>query len=176
MTHAPGTPIRVEMTKWGDRPHWAFEGVFLGTDPHGDWLGFPVGTRYTRPGMDFFSTFAAVTLVPADGPLGTAHLAAFNDENAGAAVYVDVATPATWDGTVLRSVDLDLDVVRRHDGSVYLDDEDEFAEHRVTYGYPDDVVAIAEKSAADVLAAVRTGATPYDGHGHAWLARVPTPR
>ena len=28
----PGTPIRCEMTKWGDLPHWQFAGVRLGTD------------------------------------------------------------------------------------------------------------------------------------------------
>ncbi len=165
------------MTKWGDRPHWRFEGVFLGSDAFGDWLGFPVGTRYTRPGMDFEARFAGVTLVPADGPLGTAHLATFNDANAGAAVYVDIATPAAWDGATLRSVDLDLDVVQRHDGTVYLDDEDEFAEHRVTFGYPADVVAMAEKSAVDLLTAVQAGTPPYDDATSApWLGRVTLPR
>lgn len=33
-------------------------------------------------------------------------------------------------------VDLDLDVVRRFDGSAEILDEDEFAEHQVRYGYP----------------------------------------
>ena len=32
-------------------------------------------------------------------------------------------------------VDLDLDVIRMRDGGI-LDDEDEFAEHQVRYGYP----------------------------------------
>ena len=33
------------MSKWGDRPHWEFDALFLGSDRHGDWLGIPVGTR-----------------------------------------------------------------------------------------------------------------------------------
>ena len=37
-THDPGTPIRCEMTKWGDRPHWELDGTFLGSDEHGDWV------------------------------------------------------------------------------------------------------------------------------------------
>ena len=38
-------------------------------------------------------------------------------------------------------VDLDLDVVLTRDGDLLLDDEDEFDQHRVTLGYPDDLVA-----------------------------------
>jgi len=165
----PDQPIRVVMTKWGDRPHWEYDAVYLGADEHGDWIGCPTGTYYARPGMDFDATFAGVVLVPADG---AAHLAAFNDEHASAAIYVDMCTPPVWDGVVLRAVDLDLDVVKRHHGEVFLDDEDEFAEHQLSYGYPAEVVAMAERSAAEVLAAVRDGAAPYDGTADAWLARL----
>ncbi|UMG93532.1 DUF402 domain-containing protein [Nocardioides sp. TF02-7] len=154
------------MTKWGDRPHWAYDARYLGSDDHGDWVGCPAGTRYRRPGRDFVAGFAGVVLVPAGH---AAHLAAFNDEHAEAAVYVDMTTPAAWDDGTLRSVDLDLDVVRLQDGTVYLDDEDEFAEHRVAFGYPPEVVAMAEESAAQVLAAVRAGRPPYDGTAGRWL-------
>ena len=48
--------------------------------------------------------------------------------------------PARWAGDdEVHLVDLDLDVVRRRmTGDVELRDEDEFAEHRVRFGYPDD--------------------------------------
>ena len=161
------------MTKWGGRPHWEYDAVYLGSDQHGDWLGCPRGTHYRRPGLDFVAQFAGVMLVPAGG---AAYLAAFNDEHAQAAVYVDMTTPPAWDGAVLRSVDLDLDVVRRQDGTVYLDDEDEFAEHQVAYGYPAEVVAMAEQSAASVLAAVQQGAAPYDGTADAWMDALLTAR
>lgn len=157
------------MTKWGDRPHWEYDGIYLGSDEHGEWLGLPVGTHYRRPGLDFVADFNGVTLVPAGG---AAHLAAFNDERAKSAVYVDMTTPAAWDGAVLRSIDLDLDVVKLQDGTVYLDDEDEFAEHRVAFGYPDDVVAMTEASAKAVLAAVTSGAAPYDGSAQRWIDRL----
>ena len=157
------------MSKWGDRAHWEYDAVYLGSDEHGDWLGCPAETFYARPGLAFVATFSGVVLRPAGG---AAHLAAFNDEHAQAAVYVDMTTPPVWDGTVLRAVDLDLDVVRRHDGTVYLDDEDEFAEHQVAYGYPADVVAMAERSAAEVLAAVRAETAPYDGSHLPWAERL----
>jgi hypothetical protein len=165
----PGLPIRVVMSKWGGRPHWEYDALHLGSDDHGEWLGCPAGTFYRRPGMEFVSTFAGVVVVPAGG---APHLAAFNDEHAKAATYVDMTTPPVWDGPVLRAVDLDLDVVKLQDGTIYLDDEDEFAEHRVTFGYPLDVVAMAERSAAKVLADVRAGAAPYDGTADRWLARL----
>ncbi|KAA1425900.1 DUF402 domain-containing protein [Nocardioides antri] len=167
----PGQPIRVVMTKWGDRPHWEYDAVYLGSDEHGEWLGCPTGTHYRRPGMEFVAAFSGVVLVPARG---AAYLAAFNDEHAQARTYVDMTTPAVWDGAVLRAVDLDLDVVERQDGTVYVDDEDEFAEHRVVFGYPPDVVAMAEQSAASVFAAVRQGAAPYDGTADAWRAKLAT--
>ena len=158
------------MTKWGGRPHWEYDGVFLGTDQHGAWLGCPRGTFYSRPGMEFVGDFAGVVLVPADG---AAHLATFNDRVAKAAIYVDMATPPVWDGTTLRAVDLDLDVIKLQDGTVYVDDEDEFAEHQVAFGYPPEVVAMAERSAAEVLAAVQQGAAPYDGPtAEAWLRQL----
>jgi hypothetical protein len=162
----PGEPIRVEITKWGDRPHWTYAGTWLGSDEHGEWLGFPAGTHYQRPGMEFVAPFAGVVLVPAGQE---AFLAAFNDERAVSKTYVDMATPATWDGSVLRSVDLDLDVVMLQDGTVYLDDEDEFAEHQVAYGYPPEIVAMAESSAGRVLAAVRGKEPPFDDTAQRWL-------
>ncbi len=157
------------MTKWGDRPHWEYDATYLGSDEHGDWIGCPTGTFYSRPGMEFVATFAGVVLVPVGG---AAHLAAFNDGHAVAATYVDMTTPPVWDGAILRAVDLDLDVVKLQDGTIYVDDEDEFAEHQVAYGYPPEVVAMAERAAAEVLAAVRAGEPPYDGTADTWLERL----
>ena len=181
-THDPGTPIRCEMTKWGDRPHWEFDGIHLGSDEHGEWLGFPEGTHNERPGLVMLSEVPCVTLVPADGW----RLATFHAPGIWCDLYVDITTPAEWDGDVLRAVDLDLDVIRMSSeprtfhgsapqnlaagpGEAFVDDEDEFAEHQVAYGYPDDVVATARASCEEVLAAVRAGLPPYDGTHRRWL-------
>jgi predicted RNA-binding protein associated with RNAse of E/G family len=178
----PGTPIRCEMTKWGDRPHWQFPGIHLGADEHGDWLGFPQGTLNTRPGLELVSQAACVTLVPTDGW----YAATFHAPGIWCDLYVDIATPGRWDGTVLRAVDLDLDVIRMSDplpasvyaeaekagrvaGEVFVDDEDEFAEHQVAYGYPTDVIDRAQASCDAVLADVRAGRAPYDGTHRRWL-------
>ncbi|QZY30747.1 DUF402 domain-containing protein [Nocardioides coralli] len=89
------------------------------------------------------------------------------------AVYVDITTPAVWDGPVLRAVDLDLDVVRGTSGRVWVDDEDEFADHRVRWGYPAAVAEAAVRTCGTVEAAVRRHEPPFDGETHLpWLDRV----
>ena len=87
-------------------------------------------------------------------------------------IYIDVTTPAAWHGTFLRAVDLDLDVVRGFNGTVIIDDEDEFLEHQVAYGYPADVIAAARASADELKVAVSAGAAPYDGTHLAWLKEL----
>ena len=181
----PGTPIRVEMSKWGDRPHWEFDGVHLGADEHGEWLGFPAGTLNTRPGLEMVSEVACVTLVPAGGW----YAATFHAPGIWCDLYVDIATPGEWDGHVLRAVDLDLDVIRMSatpptstrsapqnlsagPGETFVDDEDEFAEHQVAFGYPADVVERAQASCDAVLADVRAGRAPYDGTHQRWLQEL----
>src|SRR3954453_5228395 len=113
-----------------------------------------------------------VTLAPYD----EWYLATFygDDPQRPCDVYVDIATPAVWyDGeSRLRAVDLDLDVIRGVTGRVWVDDEDEFAEHRVSLGYPADLVRGAMASCELVLAAVASGSAPFDGAAHAWLDRV----
>jgi hypothetical protein len=178
----PGTPIRCEMTKWGDRPHWEFTGIHLGADEHGEWLGFPQGTHNQRPGHQFHSAVDAVTLVQPD----RWHLPTFQAPGIWCDLYIDVTTPAAWDGRVLKAIDLDLDVIRLPDplppvesapwdeppagpGEVFVDDEDEFAEHQVAFGYPAEVVASAQSSCDQLVAAVRAGLPPYDGTHRRWL-------
>jgi hypothetical protein len=53
-----------------------------------------------------------------------------------------------------------------------VDDEDEFAEHQVAYGYPADVIDAARASCDEVLTAVRAGLPPYDGTHRRWLAEL----
>ena len=171
------------MSKWGDRPHWEFDGVFLGSDEHGDWCAFPAGTHMTRPGAQYVAPVHQVGLAPAvDSASGRWWLATFHDDGGpewgslGAPVhtYVDMTTPPAWDGSVLRAVDLDLDVVRGTTGRVWVDDEDEFAAHRLVLGYPGDLVRLAASSCEAVLASVQGGTPPYDGSAGTWFTALRT--
>ena len=166
-----GDPVRIEMTKWGDRPHWHIPGFWLGGDDQGDWIGIPAGTPMSRPGLDVRAEHDQVGLVPTgDDEVVRSCLPTFHRAPAPVWVYVDMTTLPVWDGVTLRAVDLDLDVVRRRAGEVFVDDEDEFAEHQVSLGYPPEVVALAEASRDRVLAAVLAGDAPYDGTHEAWLS------
>ena len=170
-----GDPVRIEMTKWGDRPHWHIPALWLGTDDNGDWIGIPQGSRMVRPGRDVRSQADQVGLVPGLGSeLERAFLATFHAPEAPTWVYVDMTTPPVWDGGVVSAVDLDLDVIRLRDGQVVVDDEDEFAEHQVELGYPPEIVALAEDSRDRVHAAILADGPPYDGSHEPWLAVLRT--
>jgi hypothetical protein len=132
--------IRVVFGKWGGLPHWEYAALPLGEDEHGTWLGLPVGSRVARPGASFLTTEPQVVLVP-DAPFVATFFAPGGD--APCDVYVDISTRPSIDTGVVTAVDLDLDVLRGWTGRVWVDDEDEFADHRVRLGYPDDVVTLA---------------------------------
>ncbi len=174
MTLSPGAAVRIEITKWGDQPHWVYPGVYLGADDHGDWIGFPQGTHFFRPGAEYVAPYDQVGLIPHPDLAERGWMAAFHAAGGPVQVYVDIATPPVWDGAVLRSIDLDLDIVRGANGRVWVDDEDEFAQHRVAYGYPEELVRAACASCDHVHAAVRDALAPYDGSHLPWLARLPT--
>jgi hypothetical protein len=176
-SHAPGRRVRVVARKWPDRPHWEHDAEHLGEDEHGVWVGAPAGTLLSRPGAALVTDQALVTLVPRDEPFlatfyapgGLAHCDA----------YVDICTVPVWDtpsvadgAVTVTAVDLDLDVVRGWSGRVWVEDEDEFAAHRVRYAYPGDLVRLAASSCERVRVAVEEGRPPYDGTAWAWLAAL----
>jgi hypothetical protein len=166
---ALGDPVRIEMEKWGGRPHWHIPARWLGSDEHGDWIGIPAGTPMVRPGLEVALDNDQVGLVPAPGPdVERAFLATFHGPGGDTWAYVDMTTPPVWDGPVVRAVDLDLDVIRMQNGWVVVDDEDEFAEHQVDLGYPPEVIALAEASRDRVHAAILDEDPPYDGSHRRW--------
>ncbi|KNX39387.1 hypothetical protein VV01_10900 [Luteipulveratus halotolerans] len=165
--------MHVDFRKWRDTEHWQFEATYLGSDRFGAWLAVPAGTAFDRPGAHFAAERAQVVLFPT----GQGYAATFwdraEDTPDRVLVYVDIATAATWrrtpTGLQVTAVDLDLDVIRRVNGEVFVDDEDEFAEHQVELGYPRALVEQAERDCATVLAGVREQTAPFDGTGFGWL-------
>jgi len=158
-------------TKYDGSLHWHQTMQFLGEDEHGIWLGARSGAtaqRGNEPPVRFDAP--SVQLIPA----GQWWTAVFNGPPARVEVYCDIATPAQWRSPAeVTMIDLDLDVVRmRADHRVFVDDEDEFAEHQVRYGYPPDVISHAEQAAANLLAAVTAGVEPFGSTSEAWLDKV----
>lgn len=164
MRFPAGHRVRVEFSKWGGKPHWAYDGHYLGADEYGEWIGHRSGTHCERPGAAYEAEWTWLTLVPAGS---AAYVATFNSpDHPHVNVYVDITDVARWEGEVVRAVDLDLDVVQarpEHDErGAFVDDEDEFAEHQVELGYPADLVKLAEATARSVLLAVRSKEAPFD--------------
>jgi hypothetical protein len=164
-------PVPVQYFKDPQSPHWRHEMFWLGEDAHGTWLAGGVGTvvqRGAEPAQRL--TRAFVQLIPS-GRWWTALFNGPGDHDM--PVYVDITTVARWPSPDrVQLIDLDLDVVQRGDGSVYVDDEDEFEEHRTALGYPPLFVDSARAAAARLVLDLEGGAPPFDGTGRQWLVKV----
>lgn len=170
----PGTRLKFRWRKWDGSPHWVHDCVFLGSDQWGDWVGQRDGWHSARPGLAFDVLGDSVTLLPPSGE----YAATINAAHPRIAIYIDVAWDLRWDagehGPEPVGIDMDLDVVHALDGrGIFIDDRDEWDEHRVQYGYPADIVARLEQVAIDLEREVTAERAPYDGATAArWLAEL----
>ncbi len=145
--------------KWDGRDHWHRDVVYLGSDEWGDWVGQRRGWRAHRPGVEAVSRSDAVTLIPADGTFG----ATTWDAHPNVRIYIDVGWAVGFDGEGLVGIDMDLDVVKLVDErGIFIDDVDEWEEHRELFGYPPDVVSRLEALAADLERRVKNEEAPFD--------------
>ncbi|MBS1672863.1 MAG: hypothetical protein JSS74_02735 [Actinobacteria bacterium] len=174
----PGTAVIFQFRKWDGSPHWRHESVYLGEDEWGIWLGQPTGWGSSRPGRSFIGSGPFVTLL---SPSGDWAMTANRHRRDGMRVYVDLTWdvhPGAVDGSpdplLFTGIDMDLDVVRTEgERGTWIDDEDEWAEHRVQYGYPDDVQRHLEALAAALEQRVRAQAGPFSEAVYGpWLDRV----
>jgi uncharacterized protein len=161
--------VRVVYRKYDGSLHWNQLGWRLGEDEYGIWVGAPAGTP-VRLGEQVREPAQAAhaMLFPRDAWW----TAAFNAPPHRTEVYCDITTVPVWTDGEVSMVDLDLDVRRRRRGEVQFLDEDEFAAHRVRYGYPSDVVAEAEAAAQWLVGALRAGVEPFGAEYRHWLARA----
>lgn len=174
----PGEPVRARYTKWDGSPHWEFDAVYLGTDEHGVWTGYPAGTRFARPGLEYRANTRGVGYFP-DAGWTPAFYPGDQEHPYGTRVYTDLTTVPEWRGPAasgaqaweVTMVDLDLDVIGFHAGYIdpkargsraFIDDQDEFAAHQVRYGYPAELVTRVDTDAQALLKAVLDGTAPFD--------------
>ncbi|MFT4136507.1 DUF402 domain-containing protein [Microbacterium sp.] len=167
---APGTPLTFRWRKWDGSPHWTQECVYLGSDEWGDWLGQQPGWRSERPGRVMLADSPSVMLVPPSGD----HTLLVNGSPHRVRVYIDLAWDVRWRDGEPTGIDMDLDVVRALDErGVYIDDRDEWDEHRVRYGYPLDLVDRLEALAVDLEQRVSARTPPFDdATADRWLAAL----
>lgn len=71
------------------------------------------------------------------------------------------------------AIDLDLDVIRRVDGTCEIVDRDEFEDHQVVYGYPQDIIERADAAADEALDLLTRHVPPFDrATMQKWVASV----
>jgi uncharacterized protein len=165
----PSETVRVIYRKYDGSAHRDYPARRLAEDDLGTWLGIPAGTESVYHGRPSVERIPFVLLVPHDAWW----TAMFNPPPRTSEVYCDIATPARWRGETVHLIDLDLDVVRRRaTGLVELRDEDEFADHRLAFGYPPELVANAEAAAEWLFDALGDGTEPFATAYRKWLALV----
>ena len=161
--------VRVRYRKYDGSAHRDYPARRLADDQHGTWLGVEAGTASIYHGQPSVEQIPFVLLVPR----GAWWTAMFNPPPRTSEVYCDITTPARWEDDTVHIIDLDLDAVRRRDsGRVELRDEDEFADHRLRFGYPDEVVTHAEAAAEWLYDALGDGTEPFATAFKKWLALV----
>jgi protein associated with RNAse G/E len=159
--------------KWPDGPHYEALTTVLGEDAYGTWLGARTGTRVILPDRtERAAQFDVVTCVPREDW----YMASFWSGHPEVAIYVDICTPATWTRERVTVIDLDFDVIAWTDAKgagIELVDEDEFEQHRVALGYPEDLQRNARRAASDVVARMRAGAPPFSvACATPWFAKL----
>lgn len=161
--------VRVVYRKYDGTAHRDYPARKLAEDDLGVWLGVIAGTESVYHGRASVEQIPFVLLVPH----GAWWSAMFNPPPRTSEVYCDIASPARWEGDTVHLIDLDLDVVRRRGtGVVELRDEDEFAEHRARFGYPEETVAQARAAAEWLYVALGDGTEPFASAYRKWLALV----
>lgn len=159
-----GGRIHIAFRKWPDSRHWQFEMDYLGEDEHGMWLWGAPGWVAQR-GHETPKTMEHLGVKVITDGWWTAIWGPTN-------LYVDIVTPAVWDGDRVTMIDLDLDVGRRGEGEVEIYDEDEFLDHQVTLAYPADIIAQALSATAGVVEAVETGREPFGKTARMWMEKA----
>jgi protein associated with RNAse G/E len=166
----PSDVVRVVYSKYDGSPHRDYPARRLAEDDLGTWLGVAAGTESVYHGRPSVEQIPFVLLVPHDAWW----TAMFNPPPRTSEVYCDIASPAEWNGQdAVTLVDLDLDVVRRRaTGLVQLLDEDEFADNRVRFGYPETLVQQATSASTWLYDALGDGTEPFATAYRKWLALI----
>lgn len=164
-----GRPYTLQFFKHPDIPHWRHETVWLGEDEWGVWLGAAAGAMHqkgsgpARPGSS-----NQVHLVPRNDWW----VFTYRPSHRRATHFIDTSTPATFEAERVTMVDLDLDIARSPDGTVWVEDEDEFVEHQGKYGYSSWLIMSAERATRRMEEALRQLREPFDRVATTWLARL----
>lgn len=77
--------------------------------------------------------------------------------------YCNIAMPCILAGNEAHFIDMDLDVILQKDLSYEVIDREEFEEHKVIFGYPEDLVAETEMALKVLIEDIESRSFPFDG-------------
>ena len=160
--------VHIDFRKWDGSRHWQFTMRRLGEDDHGLWLWSPAGSPMQR-GQDQPKLSKAINLklIP-ENKWWTAIWSWQRPID----LYVDIITPASWNGSTVTMVDIDLDVMRLADGTVSIEDEDEFELHRIEMDYPERLIDTARATTARIALAVEARHEPFGNVAEGWMEQA----
>ncbi len=166
--------VTVQFFKNPDRIHWGFEARYLGRDEWGDWMAVPTGSKRWKGEQAATATRKnAVFCAPRDGWW---HLHYGGPAAETYSAFVDIVTPPVWvSANRYEMIDLDLDVTLGVDGTIVIEDEDEFEVHQIEYGYTPEMVRRASEEANRVFEALQERQEPFFEVAQEWLRRVRAP-
>ncbi len=159
-------PIEVHSTKYDQSLHYRYPMRVVRADSNQIMTYVPPGVAVISYRGEMRTTRHTLALFWADRPYNL-HVN-WRADWTPQSHYVNVATPATWDDGIVRFVDLDLDVIWRQDGTLILDDEDEFELHRERFGYTPELIAEAWRSRDEVCMLIDQRIYPFDGSLYTW--------
>jgi uncharacterized protein len=164
-------PVTVQFLKNPDIIHWGFEAQWLGEDEWGDWIAVPVGSRRWKGTVSMEPTpEPAVFCAPREHWWHLHYNGSFARNYSH---FVDITTPPAWvSENRYEMIDLDLDVAVHVDGTIEVQDEDEFEVHQVRYSYTEDMIANAEREAESIVEQLQNRCEPFFDVAEHWLARV----
>lgn len=163
-------PVTVQFLKNPDLLHWGFKASWLGEDEWGDWIAVPEGSMRWKGEEQVRPTQSDAVFCAPRNEWWHLH---YNGPTTGFSHFVDIVTPPVWvTENRYEMIDLDLDVVMSQDGSVEIEDEDEFEVHQVEYGYTAEMIARAEEETRRIANELEALREPFGEVAAAWLARL----
>jgi uncharacterized protein len=163
--------VTIQFLKNPDLTHWGFEGFWLGDDEWGDWIAVPRGSKRWKGDVDMSPTVAAAVFCAPRGEWW--HLHYNGPDSYNYSHFVDIVTPPIWSTeNRYEMIDLDLDVAIHIDGTLEIQDEDEFLVHQVRYGYSEEMIRRAVEETSRIAELLRAGKEPFFDVAAEWLTRV----
>jgi protein associated with RNAse G/E len=164
-------PVTVQFLKNPDITHWGFEARWLGQDEWGDWIAIPEGSKRWKGAEIVRPTRSDAVFCAPRGEWW--HLHYTGSLWGDIAAFIDIVTPPVWvSQSRYEMIDLDLDVALHTDGTVELQDEDEFEAHQVHYGYTQEMINRAAAETRRVIDELQRRHEPFFEVAERWLARV----